>query len=122
MTNVFGEYLKMLRLERNLTLRSFCETNGFDPGNYSKIERGILAPPKDEQKLEPYREALDLSPTSTEWAELQRLASISRGEIPAKLMSDAEVVQKLPALFRTLEGNSISSEELEALIATLQGK
>lgn len=122
MTNIFGEYLKKLRLERQLTLRSFCEANGFDPGNYSKLERGVLAPPRDEHKLEPYREALNLSTTSTEWFELQRLASISRGEIPAKLLTDAEMVQKLPALFRTLEAGSISAEELDDLIATLQAK
>lgn len=122
MSNVFGNYLKKLRSERQLTLRAFCEANGFDPGNYSKIERGLLQPPRDEQKLESYRVAFKLSHDSNEWQELQRLASISRGEIPLGVMGNTGVVEKLPALFRTLESGSISATDWDKLIATLEGR
>lgn len=121
MVNVFGEYLKQLRLSRNLTLRSFCEANGFDPGNYSRLERGLLPPPRDENKLEPYRSALNLEASSLEWLELRRLAAIGRGEIPATILTNVEIAQKLPAFFRTLEGGSVNPEELEELIKTLRG-
>ena len=30
---IFGSYFKELRIKRRLTLRQFCETSGFDPGN-----------------------------------------------------------------------------------------
>ena len=29
-----------------LTLREFCRRNGFDPGNVSRLERGLVPPPQ----------------------------------------------------------------------------
>ncbi len=46
MSALFGEYFKKKRLEIGKTLRQFCLENGLDPGNISKIERGILRPPQ----------------------------------------------------------------------------
>lgn len=121
-SNIFGEYLKQLRLSRKLTLRLFCEANGFDPGNYSKIERGVLQPPKDEQKLDVYRRAFNLHPKSEEWRDLQNLASISRGEIPYRVLINHIAVANLPALFRTLENSCISPENFDKVIDILQGQ
>ena len=104
----FGEYLKKLRLERRLTLRTFCTEVGVEPGNYSKMERGLLPAPKDEAKLEPYRRALCLADDSPEWRELVRLSSLSRGEIPHRVLSDKVLAGKLPALFRLMEGDAVS--------------
>lgn len=116
----FGEYLKKLRLERKLTLRSFCTEVGVEPGNYSKMERGLLPAPKDEAKLEPYRKALCLADESHEWRELVRLSSLSRGEIPHRVLSDKELVGKLPALFRSLEGEAVDEEVLNELVAAIR--
>ena len=114
----FGERLKKLRLDRDLTLRAFCVETGVEPGNYSKMERGLLAAPKSDEKLEPYRLALRLDRDSSEWRELLRLASLSRGEIPHRILSDKELAGKLPALFRSLEGDGIRDEAaLDELVA-----
>lgn len=116
----FGGYLRHLRLARELTLRAFCEENGFDFGNYSKVERGVLSPPRDEARLEPYRRALRLAPDSIEWRELVRLASLSRGEIPQRVLSDKELVGKLPALFRSLEGAEVDEAMLDEVVAMIR--
>jgi transcriptional regulator with XRE-family HTH domain len=116
----FGEYLKKLRLERMLTLRTFCTEVGVEPGNYSKMERGLLPAPKGEAKLEPYRRALSLADDSPEWRELVRLSSLSRGEIPHRVLSDKELVGKLPALFRSLEGEAVDEEVLDELVAAIR--
>ena len=116
----FGEYLKQLRLDRKLTLRTFCTEVGVEPGNYSKMERGLLPAPKDEAKLEPYRRALCLSHDSSEWRELVRLSSLSRGEIPHRVLSDKDLVGKLPALFRSLEGEPVDEEVLDELVAAIR--
>ena len=42
----FGEFIKQLRLQNRITLREFCRLAGIDPSNWSKIERGMLQPPK----------------------------------------------------------------------------
>jgi len=93
---------------------------GVEPGNYSKMERGLLPAPKDEAKLEPYRRALSLADDSPEWRELARLSSLSRGEIPHRVLSDKELVGKLPALFRSLEGEAVDEEVLDELVAAIR--
>lgn len=40
----FGKYIKKLRLEKGLSLRTFCNNLKLDPSNWSKIERGRLKP------------------------------------------------------------------------------
>lgn len=41
----FGQALKAARLGKGLTLREFCLKNDLDPGNMSRYERGLSAPP-----------------------------------------------------------------------------
>ena len=51
---LFGQYFKKMRQKRGLTLRKFCFKHGIDPGNISKLERGIISPPRSREKLEEY--------------------------------------------------------------------
>jgi transcriptional regulator with XRE-family HTH domain len=120
MGSTFGEFIRNLRLERRVTLRAFCEMVGVDPANYSKLERGLLAPPRDPEKLEIYERALGLAPNSPESREMRRLAALDRGELPPALLTDKELVGKLPALFRTLEGDPVDDRVLDELIATIR--
>ena len=110
----FGEYFAQLRRARGLTLRSFCKEHGFDPGNLSKIERGRMRPPKP-HRLEKYARALGLAEDSEEWAMLMDLAFVGRGEIPPEILSDQELVAKLPVLFRTLRGEPVDDTRLREL-------
>jgi transcriptional regulator with XRE-family HTH domain len=120
MAATFGEFIKKKRLERRRTLRAFCEEIGADPANYSKLERGLLAPPRDQEKLEVYERALGITPDSPDSREMRRLAALDRGEIPAALLANKELVGKLPALFRTLEGEPVDDRLLDELIATIR--
>jgi len=120
MTLTFGEFLKSRRAERRVTLRAFSEAVGMDPANYSKIERGVLAPPKEAARLEPFRRALDISADSEDHREMMRLAALGRGEIPAAVLSNEAVAAKLPLLFRTLEGNPVDEAMLDELVAALR--
>lgn len=51
MAKCFGDVLKMARREKGLTLRGFCLNNGIDPGNQSKYERNLLAPPSNPHQI-----------------------------------------------------------------------
>ncbi len=115
MATKFGALLKRLRLRNGLSLREFCLQNGFDPGNYSRLERGRFPPPQDTDRLEKYATALGVERGCDEWMELFDLAAAERGEIPADLMSDEEVVDKLPVLFRTMRAKQVSPELLDEL-------
>lgn len=120
MASKFGEYLKKIRLRNRVSLRAFCLKNNFDPGNYSKLERGQYSPPHNPELITKYANALGLLNGSDEWLELFDLASAERGELPADLMSDEEVVSKLPILFRTLRASQISDENLDNLVERIR--
>jgi transcriptional regulator with XRE-family HTH domain len=115
MPSNFSLKLKSLRARRGLTLRDFCLRNGIDPGNYSKLERGLFPPPESHESLERYATALGVQPGSDDWMELFDLAAAERGRIPADLMSDQNLVEKLPVLFRTMRGTPLSTEQLDRL-------
>jgi transcriptional regulator with XRE-family HTH domain len=120
MAHKFGEYLKRLRLERQITLRAFSEAVGVDPANYSKQERGLLAPPDSDERLLRYETALHLQVGGAESRELRRLAALGRGQVPPAVLADEELVAKLPALFRTLEGDPVDDPTLDDLVAALR--
>jgi transcriptional regulator with XRE-family HTH domain len=98
----FADFLKQRRIASGQTLRAFCAAHGFDVGNFSKMERGILAPPHGDDRLGVYAGALGLQPDSDEWFEFFDLAAAARGEIPSDLLSDAQVLERLPVMFQAM--------------------
>jgi transcriptional regulator with XRE-family HTH domain len=114
----FGTFIKEARIKAELTLRGFCRIMNADPGNWSKIERGILPPPKSKKVLKEIATTLKLAEDSEDWHALFDLASISF--IPPDLLDDHSVVEKLPVFFRTLRGEKPAREELENLIEKIR--
>ena len=116
----FGEFFKERRISLGLTLREFCLKYGLDPGNISKLERGLLPPPQHEKLVE-YAKCLKIKKGSDEWYEFSDLAHSESGTIPDDILSDKEVVDKLPVLFRTLRGEKIPNRKLDQLVRKLKG-
>lgn len=116
----FGDYFKQCRIASGFTLRAFCEHHKLDPGNLSKLERGILPPPESDSKIEEYATMLGLKKGSSVWYEFFDLAAAERGRIPKDLLSDDEVLGKLPVLFRTLRGAKVSDRHLDQLIERIR--
>jgi transcriptional regulator with XRE-family HTH domain len=112
---MFGEFIKEHRKIRRLTLRQFCTVLEFDPSQWSKIERGILAPPKNENVLKLIASVLYLKPRTPEYTELMDLAALGTGRIPSDILSDAELSQYLPLVFRTVRNSKPTEAELLAL-------
>ena len=111
----FGATFKALRIASGRALRVFCLENGFDPGNISKLERGRFAPPQSQEKLREYARALGLEEGSDQWIEFFDRAAAEAGRIPADLLSDEELVKKLPLVFRTVRGARIGKRKLREL-------
>lgn len=116
----FGVFFKKKRMALGLTLRQFCLQYDLDPGNMSKLERGILPPPQHE-KLEEYAKFLKIPKGSDDWYGLFDLAAAESGKIPSDILKDEEIVDKLPVLFRTLRGEKVSDEQLDELIKKIKG-
>src|SRR5574341_1016027 len=116
----FGEFFKAKRIGLGMTLRQFCLKYGLDPGNLSKIERGLLPPPKNREKLEEYAGYLRLVKGSDDWIEFFDRAAAESGRLPTDILSDKEVVEKLPILFRTLRGQKVPEEKLDELVRKIK--
>ena len=117
---LFGEYFKKKRLEMRKTLRQFCLENGLDPGNISKIERGILPPPQSREKLSHYAKCLGIAEGSDEWLDFFDIARTDAGRIPEDLLADKNIVAKLPLVFRTIKGQKLTGEQLEKFARILE--
>ncbi len=114
----FGEFVMELRSRNRITLREFCRLTDIDPSNWSKIERGVLSPPKSKEVLEEITKVLQLKKGSEDYHLLIDLAAVSF--IPKELISDETLVDKLPVFFRTLRGHSPTKTELEELIRIIK--
>ena len=116
----FAEYFKFLRSQKRITLRKFCIKAEADPGNISKMERGLIKPPHDHNILERYAKALDLNKGDDEWYLFFDLAAANSGIIPRDLMSDEEVLKVLPNFFRALRGQKPTEKELLNLVEKIR--
>ena len=121
MASRFGDFLKNCRLKQELTLREFSRRAGVDPGNYSKMERGLLPPPKGREKLMEYAGHLGLEEGTDDWLTFFDLAASEAGMIPEDIADDAELLERLPLLFRTARGHKLEDKELLDLVDYLRG-
>ena len=70
----FGAFFRAKRNALGLPLREFCRRNGLDAGNISRLERGLVPPPRSGEILRAYAEALSLVPSSDDWRIFEELA------------------------------------------------
>lgn len=120
MAALFGEYFKKRRMGLGKTLRQFCLENNLDPGNISKLERGILPPPASSGKLAHYAKCLGIIEGTDEWLEFFDIARAEAGRIPEEILANKELVSRLPLVFRTLKGQKLTEEQLEKLARELE--
>lgn len=116
----FGELLYELRIKKEITLREMCRKVNYDPSNWSKIERGKIAPPSDKKTLELWARTLGLKKNSKESDDFIFQANISQGIIPFEIMGERELVAALPAFFRTLKNKKPNKEDIDKIIGLIK--
>lgn len=117
---LFGEFFKEKRIEKKFTLRAFCKKFGFDPGNVSRMERGLLNPPASREKLEKYASHLGIEKGSDAWIEFFDRASACKGEIPIEILENDELMKSLPLIFRTFRSKKVSKKAVDKLIEIIK--
>jgi transcriptional regulator with XRE-family HTH domain len=117
---MFGEFIKERRINKGISLREFCKRVEIDASNWSKVERGLLAPPQDEERLRKIARVLDIKFGSALWKEMKDKANIDAGIIPNDILSDEKVLNSLPMFFRTIRSEKPTPEELDKLINMLR--
>ena len=116
----FGRNIKELRLEKGLSLRSFSRQINIDASNWSKIEREVMPPPQDEEKLIKIAQVLGVPLKSDQYSTLRDLAAIDSGIIPRDLLNDKETLKSLPIFFRTIRNKRPTEEQLQDLIESIR--
>lgn len=116
---LFGNYLREKRIEHRIGLREICRKVNFDPGNWSKIERGKLPPPNNRDILSLWAANLKIKKNSTEFNSFIDMAFIAQGIIP-KVLSEKEMMDLLPAFFRTIRNEKPTKEELDNLVELIK--
>lgn len=116
----FGRNIKNLRLKQTLSLREFSRQINMDASNWSKIEREVMPPPQDEEKLMKIAHVLSVPIASDQYSTLKDLAAIDSGIIPRDLLNDEETLKSLPIFFRTIRNKRPTEEQLRDLIESIR--
>jgi transcriptional regulator with XRE-family HTH domain len=120
MNKNFGGFFSTKRKELGKTLREFCRENGFDAGNISKLERGLLTPPQGKEKRLQYANALGIRVGSDDWLNFCDLATIGAGKLPDYVINDEELLKSVPILFRSIRKEGIDSDKITELIDAIK--
>lgn len=116
----FARFFREKRIAKGFTLRSFSERFDYDPAYISRIERGLLPPPEDKDKLRGLARALGIKGDSEEGVTFFDLAHLAKGKIPGDILSKPKASERLPLLFRTARGQKLSRNKLQRLIKLLR--
>lgn len=98
----FGAFFRKRRKALGLPLREFCRQNGLDPGNISRLERGLLKPPQSSKLLTEYGNSLKLAPGSSEWDLFFDLAAAETGRVPIGSPDERQAAAKLTQVLGVL--------------------
>lgn len=110
----FGSLLNKLRTQNNLSIREICKLVSYDPSNWSKIERALISPPSDDKTLKLWAKILKVKPEKVQ--EFMDDARIAQGIIPDDILNKTEMLELMPAFFRTVRNKKPSKEEIDSLI------
>ncbi len=100
----FGSYVKELREKCGLSLRRFSRLAGWDASNWSKLERGILPPPKTRAQINDIASVLALPRDSEAYHTLVDLAAISH--LPEDLLPNKSIANDLHVFLRAAREQS----------------
>jgi transcriptional regulator with XRE-family HTH domain len=115
----FGDFIKQKREELKLSIREFARRHGYDSGNLSKLERGVLPPPINKKKLDQYARALRVRKGTEDYIRMKQLAEIGcktyqfRSIFGMDLNKEAE--EKLAALVEKINIMGLSERTLDLL-------
>lgn len=119
----FGDFALKKRITKGYTLRKFCTIKGQDTAYISRIENNILPPPKNQEKLEALAKAYEIKKNTSDWVEFFDLAAASQLTIPQNVVdSNPNLVNFLPAFYRTARKKDVKSEDIVQLMRLIKGE
>lgn len=105
-------------MQNELSIREICKLTEYDPSNWSKIERGLISPPADRQILTKWGKVLKIK--KDELGQFIDEAQIAQGIIPDDMLDKKEMLELMPAFFRTVRNRKPTKEEIDRLIELIK--
>ncbi len=129
----FGDFVRRLRIEQGLSLREFWKRlEIIDVALWSRIERGVAAPPREPFKTWKVAKLLGITPDSdciteaypgyimdTNWVKFKELSDKAYNNPPGELTPEEvekETLKRLPAFPHKENGERLTEEELRSLV------
>ena len=109
----FGELLKLLRLEKEISLRELAKKSGNDVAYLSRLERSIVCPPQKKEIIESIIKVLGVSKEQQQ--KLYDLADSENGDYPKDVKDKLTQFEAIPILLRTINNKKLSDEEIKEL-------
>lgn len=96
---LFGDFFKEKRIQKGFTLRGFCKAHGLDPGNISKLERGMLPPPSRKKSWKNTPQISDSEGERTIGSSSSILPLPAKGSSPANSWITRSLSEVCPSFF-----------------------
>lgn len=101
---IFGDFIRARRSRLGLSLREFSRRAQLDPAYVSRLERGLISPPRSKEVLEAYAKSLNFQPASKDWENFFDVVAAANGVIPSEVLQRPSVANHLPGMLRKLRG------------------
>lgn len=116
----FGDFIRSKRVANRITARQASQMAGTLPSNFSKLEHGALAPPKERNKLSAIAQAIGIE--GSDEATFFDLAAMANNSIPADIADIISRNDALPLLLRTIGNKRLSKEQIDRLVEIVRGR
>lgn len=118
---IFGGFVKSIRLNGNIIARDAALNASMLPSNFSKLEHGALAPPRDPGKQKRLAAAIGIQPGTDSANRFFDLAGKATRSTPVDLAEIISEDDARPLLLRTIGNKRLSEEEIKKLIEIVRG-
>ena len=116
----FGEFVKKTRLANRVSGREAADAVGMLPSNFSKLEHGLLNPPKDGEKQKALANAIGLKEADAR-TKFFDLAGEALNAVPADIAEIISEEDALPLLLRTIGNKRLSKAAIKRLVEIVRG-
>ena len=117
---IFGEFVRKTRLANRISGREAADAVGMLPSNFSKLEHGLLNPPRDGEKQKALADAIGLK-NPDERAKFFDFAGEALKAVPADIAEIISEEDALPLLLRTIGNKRLSKEAIKRLVEIVRG-
>jgi transcriptional regulator with XRE-family HTH domain len=116
----FGDFVRNTRVRNNITGRDASSAAGILPSNLSKIEHGVLTPPRDPAKVKALAVAIGIQPDSEDAKRFFDLAAEATDSVPVDIKELLSSDTAMPLLLRTIGNRRLTAEEIRKIIELVQ--